>query len=523
MSLTKKTYKICAIGSADGNFTAVLEFINSLQEKHHFDFVICIGDFITKSKSDSNAVSDLISGKLKVSVPIYFSVGSEELPEEILNVVQGKTPDVCGNLICLPSIGSIKLTEGLKIMSACGIYTEDEPQDLNNTKCIPEYSPTLDASRLSSLKGECDILFSNEWPPNIQNNSKLSLIEAPAGCTPLETLLKSCRPKYHFVPSKVYYEREPFDANSSESSNRYTRFIGLASFKNKDKQKFAYAFSVQLPDEPSSPPLNTTVSPFAPQMLKRAADSLVKSTSEGDNAAQDLAVNQQQRKQKKPRIGPESCFLCLSNPAAAYHLIVAIGTESYMALPKGPLSTTVTNENKMQFPGHVLIIPLAHVATLSELDEEAYQKTIGEMNKFKDSVKKMFKSFGLEAVIFEVNKKQGVHLLWQVVPIPSSKVPLLMPAFEKQSAEARFSFQKRDVRPKEYNYFRAILPNGEVLVKPLKFRERFDLQFGRRVLANVLEIPDRVDWRQCSQTVDEEKKDAEDFKEAFKPYNFTLE
>jgi hypothetical protein len=51
----------------------------------------------------------------------------------------------------------------------------------------------------------------------------------------------------------------------------------------------------------------------------------------------------------------------------------------------------------------------------------------------------------------------------------------------------------------------------------------FDLQFGRRVMGKVLYLDERINWRDCVQTDDEETKDAEAFKEAFKKHDFAME
>lgn len=46
---------------------------------------------------------------------------------------------------------------------------------------------------------------------------------------------------------------------------------------------------------------------------------------------------------------------------------------------------------------------------------------------------------------------------------------------------------------------------------------------NRQALANVLEIPDRVDWKVCRKSTEEETADAVKFKRDFKEYDFTLE
>ena len=50
------------------------------------------------------------------------------------------------------------------------------------------------------------------------------------------------------------------------------------------------------------------------------------------------------------------------------------------------------------------------------------------------------------------------------------------------------------------------------LVLPLSEGFRFDLQFGRRVMAKLLGLEGRMNWRDCGQSDEEEKRDAEAFK-----------
>jgi hypothetical protein len=58
---------------------------------------------------------------------------------------------------------------------------------------------------------------------------------------------------------------------------------------------------------------------------------------------------------------------------------------------------------------------------------------------------------------------------------------------------------------------------------PLPTDQRFDLQFGRRVMAKLLGLEDRLIWQDCEQSVEEESKDVEAFRQAFKDWDFTLE
>lgn len=60
------------------------------------------------------------------------------------------------------------------------------------------------------------------------------------------------------------------------------------------------------------------------------------------------------------------------------------------------------------------------------------------------------------------------------------------------------------------------------LVMPLASEMRFDLQFGRRVMAKLLGLEKRVIWQDCEQTVEEETADVERFRKAFEEWDFTL-
>ena len=64
--------------------------------------------------------------------------------------------------------------------------------------------------------------------------------------------------------------------------------------------------------------------------------------------------------------------------------------------------------------------------------------------------------------------------------------------------------------------------NTKCITLPLSENARFDLQFGRRVLAKLLDLENRIQWRECSQTEEEEKHDVQALKVAFKEFDFSL-
>jgi hypothetical protein len=54
---------------------------------------------------------------------------------------------------------------------------------------------------------------------------------------------------------------------------------------------------------------------------------------------------------------------------------------------------------------------------------------------------------------------------------------------------------------------------------PLPSNQRFDIQFGRKVMAKILKLEHRSDWRHAEQTEEEEEKDRDVFREAFEEFD----
>ncbi len=72
-------------------------------------------------------------------------------------------------------------------------------------------------------------------------------------------------------------------------------------------------------------------------------------------------------------------------------------------------------------------------------------------------------------------------------------------------------------------YFAAELPSGALLLHEVKGKG-FPLQLGREVLASehLLNAPDRVDWRTCAASKEDETAAAAAYRKAFKPFDFNF-
>ncbi|CAM9607667.1 unnamed protein product [Scytosiphon promiscuus] len=228
--------------------------------------------------------------------------------------------------------------------------------------------------------------------------------------------------------------------------------------------------------------------------------------------------------------GPRTeCWFCLASPQLEDHLVCSVADEVYLAQPKGGL-----------VPGHVLIIPVSHQQRYSDLSEEGAK----EAERFKDSFSRYCFSCACEPFFFErcVPTKGALHLHIQAVPIPSGEASrgarILMRSegirhgmtFDVVSDEA-------DLRAtlKEGQYFYAELP-GDVVGSKVRLlhrvaeggntdsrgnRRNVPLQFGRDVAARLLSMPERAHWRDCALPKPKEILQADIFKEAFKPFDFT--
>jgi len=74
------------------------------------------------------------------------------------------------------------------------------------------------------------------------------------------------------------------------------------------------------------------------------------------------------------------------------------------------------------------------------------------------------------------------------------------------------------------SYFRVDLPDGRVMMWLFDGAGRsFSLQFGRIVLTSLLGMEDRLDWKACAQSDEDDTLDAQDFKTGFAPFDDSLE
>ncbi|KAF7295541.1 Nuclear protein [Mycena indigotica] len=230
-------------------------------------------------------------------------------------------------------------------------------------------------------------------------------------------------------------------------------------------------------------------------------------------------------------IAPDECWFCLSNPNLAKHLIVAIGAECYVTLPKGQIPPTQSAADSTLVPGggHVLIVPITHYPTFSTIPGDLAGPINEETEKHKTALRAMYAKYGAAMVAFEVGRlsAKGGHAHVQAVPIPLALKGQVENAFRSEGRMSGVDFEEDADAALEAcaggrgSYFRVDLPDGKKLVHLIKDYGPFNLQFGRAVLTTLLGKREREDWKACVLPDDEERADAQAFKAAFAPFDST--
>ena len=492
--------RVLVLGAANGKLKELFAKISSLNTKAGpFDVVLCLGDVFDGEEDEY--FQQLISGEVEILVSTYFTIGRKPLPESIKMLV-GHGGQVCNNLYFLGTLlliivlmylgrrGSFITAEGLKLMFLGGVEG-DAPKD--------EYSPTFTHRDIAVLSGTADILITSTAPESISNLSSKPFLK---GTQAIATLVQKIHPRYHFAAEGIFYEREPFD-----NGHGYTRFLSLGDVKG---DRWYYAFKINVSaGYVEKPPQGVTGNPFKKREFEIDNRSC-RICGDNDHLSMDCP-QKQPRKRWRRIVGRNSsmlpftdlandCFFCLSNVNVAKHLVVSIGIEVYLALAKGPLTTK--ESTRLPFPGHLLIIPIAHTPFGSSTETS-------EMESYREKLTRFFEARNCYTVTFEIKYSGGIHAHWQLIAIPKDK------SVEKEImdgfTEKKMNLEKREPGESE-EYCRLVLPSGSyVATLPV----RFDLHFPRRILAKILNLKEREDWRSCIQSEDEERSDALAFRGEF--------
>lgn len=547
--------KIFVFGHVNGQLESAFSKLTTLHAKNDFALALVTGNLFSADEDDDSTRA-LLDGRISVPCPTYFTVGSKALPKSVVKRIEADE-EIAPNLHYLGKRSVTKTTDGVRIVTLGGIGDPEILAGQSKEQHLPFH--TIDDVKALRGANSADILLTTVWPAGIWKGSNVSLPVEPSTIPASDAISDLCatlKPRYHFSPSlgEFSYEREPFfhtpTGGDMEQTTHVTRFISLASYGNPAKAKTLYAFNLPKEIVGGIPPGSTGSPFFQPAKSRKRPAEDSGSYSRFSNGKEHH--RRKHRRQRSPPPGPDQCFFCLANANLSTHMLCSIGDDSYLATAKGPLpSKTTFTAQGLSFPGHLIIVPLTHAPkiTTDAMGEPDAAKTFKEMDRYREALQAMVSAQSqrkLGAVTFEISRSRGIHVHWQFIPVPGLLVKkgLIEAAFRVEADNLKLpQFEVKDFGISDEvqgDYFRVWIwveeepedygdktaEGGRMIRKSLLMRYdqsvRFDLQFGRRVLAKLLGLDDRLVWQDINQTEDEEKADAEAFKEVFKPWDFTL-
>ncbi|KAJ4797865.1 Zinc finger CCCH domain-containing protein 59 [Rhynchospora pubera] len=280
--------RILLAGDPMGRLHLLFKRVTSLnQSTGPFDALFCVGQFFS-ANANANAndleLEEYVQGRAAVPIPTYFTgaygastaAASQLLSSAATLTGRAFKPDgiqICPNLYWLRGSAKFSL-RGLSVVYLSGkasdqratAYTLDDIDALRALADDPgvvdlfltyPFLYSLSFTHVSACVGLTNGADTSDAPPQVTD---------PSGCDPLiAELVAQIKPRYHIAGTKnVFYAREPY---TNEGAVHVTRFIGLATVGNKDKQRFIHAISptpaasMSAADIGARPP-NTTESPY---------------------------------------------------------------------------------------------------------------------------------------------------------------------------------------------------------------------------------------------------------------------
>lgn len=214
------------------------------------------------------------------------------------------------------------------------------------------------------------------------------------------------------------------------------------------------------------------------------------------------------------------CWFCLASPGCEKHLITSVFQQCYLAMPKGPIH-----------PGHILIVPVTHTSQ-GALADSTLQDEIADLKQrlYRHAKEK----YQCELFVWEraIQTKGGYHTHLQCVPVAPDIVVPLQATIVALARKAGFALREinsdlglQALSDTEEGYFYAEIMSRDTkrFLHPSIGSSRVPLQFGREILAVVMDQPDLAHWKACVLDKDKEQELAMEFRKSFEKYEPTEE
>jgi hypothetical protein len=221
------------------------------------------------------------------------------------------------------------------------------------------------------------------------------------------------------------------------------------------------------------------------------------------------------------------CWFCLVNPSVEKHMIVTATTDVYVAVARGAIN-----------PLHVLVLPVKHAPSFAACPPELQQRLQAHVI----ALREMCRDKGQECIVWERWLPQGMssanHMMIQVLPIDGERAAGAVEAlesvgerslpgakFKRVNAHSDVVEHLKDDPSTPFIYFE--LP-GDKTAKGRQIERyvyaggaggpRIPVSFGRQVACQLLGCMDKVEWKQCQEDPDVEKRHSAALRERFKRF-----
>lgn len=274
---------------------------------------------------------------------------------------------------------------------------------------------------------------------------------------------------------------------------------------------------------------------YAKNIMKnsRYRDANVREDEDYDHELYQTKTSRLSRQEQEERLRQEqikqhllheratkSCNKCLETNNRK-GLMISLGDKTYLTLPsRGQL-----------VPGHCLIVPNEHIASVRMADEGAQL----EVAQFKKYLQRMFADSGKEPIFIETAmwlKKQH-HTFVECIPLPrelAEEAPLY---FRKEILESEkkwadnpklISTTKKGLNgsiPDNFAYFHVSFGDGEGFAHLIENERKFKRDFGREILCGIMDMDYGREARDRRMTGEEQREQLKRFLGDWQPYDWT--
>ncbi|KAJ3591038.1 hypothetical protein NHX12_008985 [Muraenolepis orangiensis] len=222
---------------------------------------------------------------------------------------------------------------------------------------------------------------------------------------------------------------------------------------------------------------------------------------EGEGRDEERMRSQALAESRRLAASMDQCPRCFNSKELQKHLIVAIGTKSYVSLPAGVSMAE----------GHCLIAPLQHHCSATGLDEDIWS----EMQLFRRTLVRMFEAQEMDCVFMEthMNPRRRQHM------------KAILDCDEEWAMNKKVvNLSSKDIRqavPRGLPYFAVDFGLQGGFAHVIENEQKFPHYFGKEVVGGMMDLEPRR-WRKpIRENFDDQRKKVLQFAQWWKPFDCT--